>query len=79
MLLINLITDDIWNHKLMTGSSFITNNTGELLTKADRVSEGILLADLPLDAYRQERRAWGLFRDRRPDVYKVLLTSDGKN
>jgi hypothetical protein len=25
---------------------------------------------------RQERAAWGLFRDRRPDLYGVLATAD---
>jgi N-carbamoylputrescine amidase len=62
---------------MMAGSSFITNNVGEMLRSADQSSEDTLLADLDLTAYASQRAAWGLFRDRRPDLYGVLLTKDG--
>jgi N-carbamoylputrescine amidase len=62
---------------MMAGSSFITNNVGEMLRSADQSSEDTLLADLDLAAYASQRAAWGLFRDRRPDLYGVLLTKDG--
>ncbi|RLA28272.1 MAG: N-carbamoylputrescine amidase, partial [Gammaproteobacteria bacterium] len=32
---------------------------------------------LDLDAMRKERTAWGLFRDRRPDLYGEILRLDG--
>jgi N-carbamoylputrescine amidase len=59
------------------GSSFITDHTGRLLAEADHTDEGIILADLDLDAMRAARRSWGVFRDRRPSFYGTLLTSDG--
>lgn len=59
------------------GSSFITDQTGALLQQADRSSEAILTATLDLDAIRNYRNAWGVFRDRRPDLYGPLLTLDG--
>ena len=59
------------------GSSFIAGPTGELLADADRTSEGVLTADLDLAAIADQRRAWGIFRDRRPDLYGVLQTLDG--
>jgi N-carbamoylputrescine amidase len=59
------------------GSSFIAGGTGELLSQADRVQECQLLATLDLDELAQKRAAYGLFRDRRPSKYGVLLTSDG--
>ena len=31
-----------------------------------------------LDAIQVARFGWGLFRDRRPDLYKPLLTLDGQ-
>ncbi|MCG8609202.1 MAG: N-carbamoylputrescine amidase [Pseudomonadales bacterium] len=59
------------------GSSFITDNTGQILQEADRESEGILLQSFDLDELAQARAAWGLFRDRRPELYGTLLTLDG--
>ena len=59
------------------GSSFITDNTGRLMAEMDRTSEGIILAPFDLDAMRRARCSWGVFRDRRPSLYKMLLTSDG--
>jgi N-carbamoylputrescine amidase len=61
------------------GSSFITDCTGAMLAAADRGSEGFLTATLDLDACREYRRSWGVFRDRRPDLYGPLLTLDGQH
>jgi N-carbamoylputrescine amidase len=60
------------------GSSFITNHEGALLAQASRTEEGIVTAELDLDAIREYRRAWGIFRDRRPELYAPLLTLDGR-
>ena len=51
------------------GSSFITDGTGELLKTMDRQSEGVILAEFDLYALAADRFSWGLFRDRRPEVY----------
>lgn len=61
------------------GSSFIANHTGGIIESADRCSESVLVATLDLDESRQYRDSWGVFRDRRPDLYGSLLTLDGKN
>ena len=61
------------------GSSFITDHTGSKLAEADRDSQDIITAELDLDRIRQERTAWGLFRDRRPDLYGDLLSLDGRS
>src|SRR5271170_1781390 len=50
------------------GCSFIAGPTGELLTSASRDQTEILLADFDLHEIAEQRRAWGLFRDRRPDL-----------
>lgn len=60
------------------GSSFIANYTGEILTKADRTTECVLTHEFDLDDISFQRSAWGLFRDRRPEHYKHLLTLDGQ-
>lgn len=59
------------------GSSFITNGFGEKIAEADRSTETILTAEFDLDELKNQRIAWGIFRDRRPEMYKTLLTSDG--
>ena len=59
------------------GSSFIADHTGQLVAEADRVSEVTLLRTFDLDECAAYRREWGVFRDRRPDLYRPLLTLDG--
>ncbi len=59
------------------GSSFITDATGAKLAEAGREEETVLTAEFDLDALAFQRAEWGIFRDRRPDLYGVLLTSDG--
>ena len=36
-----------------------------------------ITAELDLAEARADRAGWGLFRDRRPDLYGPLLTQDG--
>jgi len=59
------------------GSSFIASPTGEKVAEADRATETVLTADFDLDEVRRYRQSWGVFRDRRPDLYHPLLTLDG--
>ena len=60
------------------GSSFIAAHTGEKVAEADRSSEAVLTAQFDLDEVRRYRESWGLFRDRRPDLYRPLLSFDGR-
>lgn len=60
------------------GSSFIADQTGELLQQANKTDETVLVQTFDLDAIRAQRDAWGLFRDRRPAMYAAIATSDGK-
>ena len=60
------------------GSSFIASHTGEKVAEADRESETVLTAEFDLEAVRRYREAWGVFRDRRPDLYYPLLSLDGR-
>lgn len=54
------------------GSSFITDNTGEIIADGSRDKEEILYASFDMDAQDEERLSWGLFRDRRPKMYKRI-------
>ncbi len=55
------------------GSSFITDETGEVIESADRESDCVILRTFDLDAVREMRDLWGLFRDRRPEMYGGLV------
>ncbi|CAI5729784.1 unnamed protein product [Hyaloperonospora brassicae] len=59
------------------GSSFITGQTGEMLKIADRESEGVLVESFDLEKLHVRRASWGLVRDRRPNLYGLLVTRDG--
>ena len=59
------------------GSSFIAGPTGEKLVEADRTSQAILTATFDLNEIRAQRHAWGVFRDRRPELYGPIMTLDG--
>ena len=54
------------------GSSFLTDETGEIVAGADRESECVLTSRYDFDKIRQERRNWNVFRDRRPECYGLL-------
>ena len=54
------------------GSSFCTDETGEIVADADRESESVLTMRYDFDRIRQERRNWNVFRDRRPECYGCL-------
>jgi N-carbamoylputrescine amidase len=59
------------------GSSFIAGTTGEKFVEADRSSAAVITATVDLEAGRAQRQAWGVFRDRRPDLYGPIMTLDG--
>ena len=61
------------------GSSFIAGPTGEKAAEANRTDQSVITASFDLDENRAKRAAWGLFRDRRPDLYDPLLTLDGED
>ena len=54
------------------GSSFLTDSTGALLKSFGRDEEGVLLETYDFDQIKQDRRNWGLFRDRRPEQYNAI-------
>ena len=75
-----LLNDKLEEQQRITfyGRSFITDNTGAIIEEADgSLSVDIISAEIDVEANRSERAAWGLFRDRRPDLYDILKTKDG--
>lgn len=61
------------------GASFITGADGAKLVEAEVPDEMVLTAEIDLEAARRQRLNWGVFRDRRPDLYAELLTLDGQH
>ena len=60
------------------GSSFIADPTGVKVEEADKASETVLVHSFDLDEIRTYREAWGVYRDRRPDLYGAIATHDGR-
>lgn len=76
----NRIGTEIFENSHITfyGSSFITDNKGQVVAQANRSESRVITVAFDLDEYRYERAAWGLFRDRRPSQYRHILSSDGR-
>jgi N-carbamoylputrescine amidase len=83
--LVPVIASNRWGHErgatceaTYYGSSFIAGPTGEKLREAGRAGDAVLLQAFDLDALRRQRDAWGIFRDRRPELYGAISTADGR-
>ncbi len=59
------------------GSSFIAGPTGQVMARASRDGEEVVTATVALSATAALRAGWGLFRDRRADLYGALGSLDG--
>jgi len=59
------------------GTSFIADETGAIVADAADAEEAVITATFDLDAVRARRLGWGVFRDRRPDLYGAIATADG--
>jgi N-carbamoylputrescine amidase len=54
------------------GSSFIADHRGDVLAELGREEEGVITATIDLDQQRRYRAGFGFFRDRRPELYRLL-------
>lgn len=60
------------------GSSFIAGPQGNKLVEAGRAETTVLVAEFDLDQLEVQRLEWGIFRDRRPDLYRIISSLDGE-
>lgn len=60
------------------GSSFIAGPQGNKMTEASRTEEAVLVAEFDLEQLENQRLEWGIFRDRRPDLYRLISSYDGE-
>lgn len=54
------------------GSSFIADATGAMVAELGRTQDGVITARFDLAEIARQRAGWGLFRDRRPELYGLL-------
>ena len=59
------------------GRSFVTNHVGDKIAEGSRDKEEVLIGKINLSEAETLRNVWGVFRDRRPELYKDLLHLDG--
>ena len=59
------------------GSSFIADNTGQKVAEAGRDCDAVLVASFDRQEMQSLRASWGLFRDRRPNLYGSVTSLDG--
>ena len=56
------------------GSSFITDETGGIVAQASRDKDEVLTAEIDTETADRARLDWGLFRDRRPEMYSDIVS-----
>lgn len=61
------------------GSSFISNEEGTKIQEMSRTEEGFIVQEFDLDEINKKRISWGIFRDRRPDLYEQIQHLTSKN
>lgn len=71
----NRVGEEIEGDSSMTfyGSSFIANEEGEMVCEMNRTSEGFISYEFDIDVINKKRIHWGIFRDRRPDLYEAIM------
>ncbi len=60
------------------GKSFICNRSGKIIAEASKDTEEVIIAEIDTEENHLFRRNWGLFRDRRPELYKEILSLNGE-
>ncbi|HYB64777.1 MAG TPA: N-carbamoylputrescine amidase [Steroidobacteraceae bacterium] len=61
------------------GSSFIADALGAKVAEAPEEGDAVLVHTFDLEATRELRDNWFVFRDRRPDLYGTLASLDGRS
>jgi len=66
-------TEAPWDIGQFYGTSYIVNPYGDIIAKAPREGDFMLVADVDLQQVRDARNLWQFYRDRRPDTYQPLV------
>lgn len=75
MVLVNRVgREKPWNLGEFYGTSYFADPRGQIIAKASRTKDELLIADLDLDMIQKTRDDWQFYRDRRPETYSEILT-----
>ncbi len=66
-----------YGHIYICDREFVPAASGAIVAEAGRNERAAILATFDFDAIDEERVNWDVFRDRRPELYKTILTLDG--
>ena len=69
-------TEQPWDIGRFYGSSYFVNPRGELLVKASETDDELITCEMDIEMVREVRNTWQFFRDRRPETYGSLISSD---
>jgi N-carbamoylputrescine amidase len=61
-----------WNIGEFYGQSYVVSPKGQILAKASRDKDELLVTEIDLDEVKEVRDLWQFFRDRRPETYGPL-------
>lgn len=70
---INRVGKEPWNTGVFYGKSYFCDPRGQIIKRAARNKEELLVADLDLDKIKEVRDNWQFYRDYRPETYGELL------
>ena len=65
-------------HMTFYGSSFIADHTGQVVAQANKTDRAVLTHSFDRHTLRDYRETWGVYRDRRPDLYGAIASLDGR-
>ena len=60
------------------GGSFIAGPSGEVVARLNDEDDAVITAEFNLSEIAEARAEWGIFRDRRPELYAPLSRLDGE-
>ena len=69
-------TEQPWDIGRFYGSSYFVNPRGELLVKASETDDELITCEMDIEMVREVRNTWQFFRDRPPETYGSLISSD---
>ena len=65
-----------WDIGEFYGQSYFCNPRGQIVAEASRDKDELVAADIDLDMIREVRNVWQFYRDRRPDAYELVSSSN---
>jgi len=65
-----------WDIGEFYGQSYFCNPRGQLIAEGPRDKDAVVVADIDLDLIKEVRNVWQFYRDRRPESYQALASTN---